>query len=61
MSARRPVERDFGLIVWIVVPIFLLLVLFGRITGTKEASHASWLQEATEWARSTLAVSLHDQ
>jgi hypothetical protein len=61
MSPTNP-QRHFGLLIWVALPVFLVLVLFGRFFGTPalvgERSGGSVITEAKELARSTIAISL---
>jgi hypothetical protein len=58
-------ERGFGVLLLVAIPVFLVLVVFSRLFNTRSAvqvgeKRPSLLREATEWARSTIAVSFQN-
>lgn len=62
---REHDERGFGVLLLIAIPVFLVLVVFSRLFNTRNTAQvgeqdASLLREATEWARSTIAVSFQN-
>jgi hypothetical protein len=62
---REHDERGFGVLLLIAIPVFLVLVVFSRLFNTRNTAQfgeqrPSLLREATEWARSTIAVSFQN-
>ncbi len=58
-------ERGFGVLLLVAIPVFLVLVVFSRLFNTRAATNTGeqkpgLLREATEWARSTIAVSFQN-
>ncbi len=65
ISMRHSEERGFSWALTLTLPIFLMLVLLSRLFSAARAvrgqaldARPSLLREASQWARSTIAVGM---